>query len=95
MLSAQTWLRRVFGAWLRRVIGIWLRRAIGAWLRRVIGIWLKLVIGPWLRRVLVSGIDIDRYVCDTRKKKKKTQNIICVMRALIIFNLIRYNTIII
>jgi hypothetical protein len=26
--------------------------------------------------VPVSGIDLDQYVCDTRRKKKKTQNII-------------------
>ena len=60
--------------WLRRVIGTSLRRVIGTWLRRVIGIWLRRVIGAWLRRVLVSGIDLDQYVCDTRRKKKKTPN---------------------
>ena len=38
----------------------------------VIGIWLRRVIGSWLRRVLVSGIDLDQYVCDMRRKKKKT-----------------------
>ena len=63
-------LRRVIGIWLRRVIGAWLRRVIGTWLRRVIGIWLRRVIGTWLRRVLVSGIDLDQYVRDTRRKKK-------------------------
>ena len=58
-------------------------------LRRVIGIWLRRVIGAWLRRVLVSGIDLDQYVCDTRRKKKKTQNIIYVIRGLIMINLTR------
>ena len=68
------------------VIGAWLRRVIRTWLRRVIGIWLRRVIGTWLRRVLVSGIDLDQYVCDTMRKKKKTQNRMYVIRGLIIIN---------
>ena len=66
---------RVIGTWLRRVIGIWLRRVICTWLRRVIGTWLRRVIGTWLRRVLVSGIDLDEYVCDTRTKKKNEKEV--------------------
>ena len=54
--------------------------------RRVISIWLRRVIGTWLRRVLVSGIDLDQYVRDTRRKKKKTQNIMYVIHGLIMIN---------
>ena len=47
---------------------------------------LRRVIGAWLRRVLVSGIDLDQYVRDTRRKKKKTQNIMYVIHELIMIN---------
>ena len=68
------------------IIHVWLRRVLGTWLRRVIDIWLRRVIGTWLRRVFVSGFDLDQYVRDTRRKKKKTQNIMYAIRGLIMIN---------
>ena len=61
------------------------------------GDWLLAEAGDWHlaeageRRVLVSGIDLDQYVRDTRRKKKKTQHIyiyiIYAVRVFIMINL--------